>query len=143
MRGKFSMHKNDNFEAVVQEWTAKANNDLLNASHTLKLGKRCPTDTVCFHAQQCVEKYIKAFLVAENIKFPRTHDIEVLVSLLHKHIRFPLTIEQQRQLTGYASAARYPGFSEPISLAEAKEAVKIARRVKKEIQKLLGKKPLF
>ncbi len=46
--------------AVVHEWTIKAENDLKNASHTLKLGKECPTDTVCFHAQQCVEKYMKA-----------------------------------------------------------------------------------
>lgn len=137
------MHKNDKVELIVQEWITKADNDLLTASHTLKLGKKCPTDTVCFHAQQCVEKYVKSFLVADNTKFPRTHDIETLISLLPKHTRFPFTIEQQRQLTEYAATSRYPGFYEPISLTEAKEAVKLARRVKKEIQKLLEKKPLF
>ena len=42
--------------AVCAEWVAKAENDLTNAAHTLKLGASCPTDTVCFHAQQCVEK---------------------------------------------------------------------------------------
>jgi HEPN domain-containing protein len=42
--------------AGVREWIGKAENDLKNATHTLKLGKECPTDTVCFHAQQCVEK---------------------------------------------------------------------------------------
>jgi HEPN domain-containing protein len=47
---------------VVSEWVAKAENDLTNAAHTLKLGKACPTDTVCFHAQQVVEKYLKALL---------------------------------------------------------------------------------
>jgi len=36
---------------------------LKNAVHTLKMGRDCPTDTVCFHSQQCIEKYIKAFLV--------------------------------------------------------------------------------
>jgi len=36
--------------AVVREWVGKAENDLKNATHTLKLGKECPTDTVCFHA---------------------------------------------------------------------------------------------
>jgi hypothetical protein len=35
--------------AVVAEWVAKAENDhLLNATHTLTLGPRCPTDSVCF-----------------------------------------------------------------------------------------------
>ncbi len=40
---------------VVREWIGKAENDLANAKHTLKLGAGCPTDTVCFHAQQLVE----------------------------------------------------------------------------------------
>lgn len=37
--------------AVVHEWRAKAENDLLNASHTLTFGRRCPTDTVCWCAR--------------------------------------------------------------------------------------------
>lgn len=37
---------------VVREWVAKAENDLKNATHTLRLGEDCPTDTACFHAQQ-------------------------------------------------------------------------------------------
>ncbi|NLF78329.1 MAG: HEPN domain-containing protein [Chloroflexi bacterium] len=59
--------------AVVHEWTIKAENDLKNASHTLKLGKECPTDTVCLYAQQCVEMYLKALLVWRCIRFPKTH----------------------------------------------------------------------
>jgi HEPN domain-containing protein len=65
--------------AVCAEWLAKAENDLTNAAHTLKLGASCPTDTVCFHAQQCVEKYLKALLVVEGIDFPKTHDLEATV----------------------------------------------------------------
>jgi len=34
--------------AVVREWISKAENDLKNAANTLKMGKDCPTDTVCF-----------------------------------------------------------------------------------------------
>jgi HEPN domain-containing protein len=47
---------------VAAEWVKKAEDDLKTAAHTLKLGKTCPTNTVCFHAQQCVEKYLKAYL---------------------------------------------------------------------------------
>jgi HEPN domain-containing protein len=41
------------------ERIGKAENDLKTAAQTLKLGTDCPTDTVCFHAQQCVEKCLK------------------------------------------------------------------------------------
>jgi HEPN domain-containing protein len=36
---------------LIREWIAKAENDRKNAAHTLK-PVDCPTDTVCFHAQQ-------------------------------------------------------------------------------------------
>ena len=133
----------DKILAVAREWTDKGDNDLKNAVHTLKLGKDCPTDTVCFHAQQCVEKYLKAFLVALEKPFPRTHDVESLISLMPKDIRLGLTIEEQRRLTEYATVLRYPGPYEAIPLTEAKQAVKLAQRVQRKIRKLLETRPLF
>ena len=133
----------DKILVVAREWTAKGDNDLKNAVHTLKLGKDCPTDTVCFHAEQCVEKYLKAFLVALEKPFPKTHDIESLISLMPKDIRLGLTVEEQRRLTEYATVLRYPGPYEAISLSEAKQAVKLAQRVQRKIRKLLETKPLF
>ena len=65
------MAGNDRIAQVVSEWVEKAENDLKNAAHTIKMGEDCPTDTVCFHAQQCVEKYLKAFLVSTGIDFRR------------------------------------------------------------------------
>ncbi|MBN2020842.1 MAG: HEPN domain-containing protein [Sedimentisphaerales bacterium] len=133
----------DKIFVVVREWTAKADNDLKNAVHTLKLGKECPTDTVCFHAQQCVEKYLKAFLVALEKPFPKTHDTESLISFMPKDIRLGLSVEEERRLTEYATVLRYPGPYEAIGLSEAKQAVKLAQMVKRKITKLLEKKPLF
>ena len=49
----------DDFRA----WIKKAESDLKTAEHTLTLKENCPFDTVCFHAQQCAEKYLKALLV--------------------------------------------------------------------------------
>jgi len=137
------MPENDAIHTVAQEWASKAENDLKNAIHTLKLGRDCPTDTVCFHAQQCVEKYLKAFLVLSEIEFPRTHDIEVLILLLPKRLGGFLTIEEQRRLTEYATVMRYPGPYEPIPLSEAKRAVKLAQSVRHKILKLMEKPPLF
>jgi HEPN domain-containing protein len=137
------MPDNDKIFIVVREWSAKADNDLTNAAHTLKLGKDCPIDTVCFHAQQCVEKYLKAFLILAEIPFPKTHDIELLISRMPKGMHIPLSPIQQRRLTDYATVMRYPGPYEAIPLAEAKEAVKLARQVRQKIRKLLQKEPLF
>ena len=61
---------------LVREWFSKAENDLKNASLALAAGADCPTDTVCFHAQQCVEKYLEALLVFRAVPFPRTHKVE-------------------------------------------------------------------
>ena len=125
--------------SVVREWIQKAENDLTNAAHALKLGARCPTDTVCFHAQQCVEKYLKTYLSFAAIDFPKTHDIRLLLALLPKNARPVITLKDQRSLTAYATGARYPGWGE-ISLAEARRAVAVARRVRKEIRRLLPAK---
>ena len=126
---------------VCREWLLKADNDLANAAHTLKLGAVCPTDTVCFHAQQCVEKYLKAALVWGGIDFPKTHDLEKLMSLLPTESRPDLDDEEQARLTEYATGARYPGWEE-ISLAEARRAVAVARRVRRLVRRGLPRKAL-
>ena len=57
----------DKMLIVLREWVEKAENDLTAACQILKLGKFAPMDTVCFHAQQCVEKYLKSILVYHGI----------------------------------------------------------------------------
>jgi HEPN domain-containing protein len=127
---------------VCAEWLAKAENDLITAAHTLKLGESCPTDTVCFHAQQCVEKYLKASLVLHGMDFPRTHDLAILIALLPIELRPGMSTEEQARLTEYAVGARYPGWDQ-ISLAAARRAVALARRVRREVRRLLPKRALL
>jgi HEPN domain-containing protein len=123
--------------AVVREWLAKADNDLLTASHTLTLGADCPTDTVCFHPQQCVEKHIKALLVFRGTPFSKTHNIRELRALLPPKRRPKLDPKVQDRLTTYAVLERYPGTGSDIPLKEARQAVAIARRVRREIRRQL------
>lgn len=136
------MPTNDKTMVVVKEWMAKAENDLKSAAHLLKM-KDCPVDNVCFNAQQCVEKYLKALLITQGKEFPKTHDLGELMALLPKRLRPSLDNEEQDKLTDYATVTRYPGDYESISLVEARQAVKIARRVRREVRKLLANKPLF
>ncbi len=124
---------------VIREWLAKADNDLKTAVHTLTLGDACPTDTVCFHGQQCTEKHIKALLVYRATPFPKTHDIGRLRALLPARLRPKLDSNREDRLTEYATVMRYPGAGLDISLAEARKAVAIARRVRSEVRKHLPK----
>jgi HEPN domain-containing protein len=126
---------------VCTEWLAKADNDLTNAVHTLKLGPACPTDTVCYHAQQCIEKYLKALLVLQGKDFPKTHDLETLVSLVPAELRPEISSEEQARFAEYATSARYPGW-EDISLASARRAVAAARRVRRAVRRGLPRKAL-
>jgi len=128
---------------VVREWVSKAENDLKIAVYALEMDDECPTDTVCFHAQQVVEKYLKALLVFNGTPFPKTHDIEGIMGLLPPNCRPELADKDQDRLTEYAAVTRYPGDYEPITLDEAKKAVRIARRVRTQIRKLLPKQALL
>lgn len=136
------MQRDEHVIKVVREWIEKAENDLKNAAYTLKMDGECPTDTACFHAQQCVEKYLKAFLTFKGVDFPKTHDVGELLVLISEKVRPELVVEEQRRLTAYATVTRYPGDYEPISLAEARGAVAIARRVRKEVRALMPKEAL-
>ncbi|MFH1438064.1 MAG: HEPN domain-containing protein [Pseudomonadota bacterium] len=127
--------------AVAGVWVKKAENDLVLAVHALKLGKKCPTDTVCFHAQQCIEKYLKAFLISKGTEFPKTHNIGELLVLMPSSITVSLSPEEQERMTDYATVARYPGIYDDISMAETRKAVVIARRVRKELRAILPKMP--
>ena len=127
---------------VVQLWAQKAENDLVAATLTLKAGRAAPTDTICFHAQQCVEKYLKALLVWRGLEPPRTHDLRLLLALLPQSIQPTLALEEQRDLTRYATVTRYPGDYEPITLTEARRAVTLARRVRRQVRRWLPKQAL-
>ena len=124
-------------DAVARQWARKAESDLTTAEHVLKLGQECPTDAVCFHAQQCVEKYLKAVLVCKQIDFPKTHSISEIMALVPGESRPELTREEQATLTDYATVARYPGVYDDASLAEAHEAVGTARRVRDAVRAVL------
>ncbi len=66
----------------TKKWITKAMNDYKTAGMLLSFPEEeIITDSVCFHAQQAVEKFLKGFLVEKNIEFGRTHSIEYLLKL--------------------------------------------------------------
>ena len=127
---------------VVRQWITKAEEDLKNAEYTLTLEQDCPLSTVCFHAQQCVEKHLKALLVYDSITFPKTHDLVRLFNLISAHRRLELRLEDLVVLNRYAIETRYPGDWDPIDRQEAVESVEIAQAVRATIRGLLPREVL-
>lgn len=82
------------------------------------------TDNICFHAQQCAEKYLKAFLVYSGIHVEKIHYLPRLIELCGKaDPEFHGLMEDAREITDYAASGRYPDSWEEIPFAEAQEAV--------------------
>lgn len=123
--------------AELRRWVEKAEHDLRNAEYVLTLREDCPTDTVCFHCQQCAEKYLKAILVYRGVAFPKTHDLVLLVNLLGGESGLALQTGQIQPLNRYSIEARYPGDWEPIALTEASRAVEMARSVRSAARRVL------
>lgn len=122
---------------VARQWVEKAEEDLTNAQHTLILKERCPYGTICFHAQQVAEKYLKSLLAYCGIPFPRSHDLLDLFRRLQNGPRIQLEALDLAILNRYAVEVRYPGNWEPISREEAEEAVALAEKVRREIRRHL------
>jgi HEPN domain-containing protein len=104
---------------ITHEWVSKAENDYTSARILLNAADEV-YDAVCFHAQQCCEKYLKAWLIEQDITFPRIHDLEALAKLCALSAsEVGLLMDDLRLLTSYAVEVRYPGASADRSDAEA------------------------
>ncbi len=119
-------------------WVARAEEDYTVARACLRR-KKALTSSACFHAQQCVEKYLKGTLMARGQVFPKTHDLLALSTLCAQaSIFLEVTPDQLATLSSYAVQVRYPGDNP--TLEEAKEALEIAKAVRRSMRKLLGLK---
>lgn len=120
-----------------KEWITKAEGDLATAHRELRARKKPNYDAACFHAQQCVEKSLKAVLSEKNYPLLRTHDLEVLLdACLDLHPLWESLRSQCQLLTQYAIFYRYPG--EDAVRQEAREAVIAAKVIFEEVVQSLA-----
>ncbi len=114
-----------------KNWIFITDGDLKTAEDELNVSEPF-TNTICFHAQQCVEKYLKAYLTFISKPFGKTHDIAELIELCKENNdEFEYLYEiKANKLTRYAVEVRYPDEFYIPSIEEAQEAVEIAKKVK-------------
>ncbi len=123
---------------LAAQWLMKAEDDW-RLCRRLAMDSESYAEATAFHAQQAVEKYLKAFLTWHQIEFPKTHDIKRLLKLVSA--RDPSLTEElsdAADLTVYAVQYRYPGEYPPVTTADATGAVAMADRVRDEIRKRLS-----
>jgi HEPN domain-containing protein len=104
----------------------KAEHDLIAATATIATGRAL--DTVCFHAQQAVEKSLKALLALKDVDYPWRHDLGELLILVDQHFS---TIELPRDeilaLSPYAVEIRYDSIAP--TLEDATSAIATAKGI--------------
>jgi HEPN domain-containing protein len=120
----------------AQDWLRYAVSDLELAR--MSRTPQVMLESLCYHAQQCAEKALKAVLVARGIPVPRTHSVGVLLDLLSEQMLVPQEVEETAVLTDYAVASRYPGDAEPVSLEEYKHAIRLAETALAWARKVTG-----
>lgn len=123
--------------SLLDEWVEKAEADYKAAVDLNRRRKEPLPDMVCYHCQQCLERYLKAYLVAHGITPPPIHSLVQLLNLCAVHdpklaVQLPLV----RILNPYSILIRYPGMS--ATVAEAQDAIKTARRLRKILRRRLG-----
>jgi HEPN domain-containing protein len=121
---------------TVKEWLEKAERDFATARRELAAQEDPNYDAVCFHAQQCIEKLMKALLIQLSVQPGKTHDLAYLSQLLTPVcLEWSWPLEDLRFLTRAAVVFRYPG--EAADLEDAAQALDIATRLREKLLSLL------
>ena len=129
---------NDAVLAKVREWIELADDDLRVAQHTLTITRRCPYRLVAYHAQQCAEKYLKAFLVLRGVDFPHTHNIARLRKLCVDLASWAEDLRDADELTEFAITSRYPGHEMKVTATDAQVSIRIAEVVRETVRRALS-----
>ncbi len=120
----------------IQNWLFRAREDIAVMNRLSDSEIEFYTSTICFHAQQSVEKYLKTFLIFHDIDFPRTHDVDFLLMECQKidDANFDLNL---KSLTEFGVSVRYPDDFFIPSVKETKEYLEIALAVKSVVESLI------
>jgi HEPN domain-containing protein len=116
---------------IVKLWIEKADHDLGTAELT---HQHIPEyfDTIAFHCQQAVEKYLKSYLIFIDLPLKRTHDLILLLGLISEVEPVSDNLfDNAAELQDYAIEVRYPDTIIELSDKDIIRAIEIARFFRK------------
>lgn len=124
-------------KAITREWLDRAGDDLQAAD--LLLTRPDLTNMVAFHAQQTVEKSLKAMLEEYDVASIKTHSLIRLYGMVQEHMSFPVDQDMLDRLESVYIESRYPGelgllpYGKPTE-TEAKNLYNLARQFYERVQ---------
>ncbi|MCE9645779.1 MAG: HEPN domain-containing protein [Chloroflexi bacterium] len=121
------------------EWVSKAEGDFATAGRELRARRSPNYDAVCFHCQQCAEKYLKAVLQENDKHIPKIHNLVELMLLCEEvDGSFEMLRADLVAMERYAVRGRYPG--EVAEKEDARSAYAAVGTVRKFVRQKLGLK---
>jgi HEPN domain-containing protein len=125
---------------IIKEWISKADEDFEFALLNLREGKTFFSQ-ICFHFQQASEKYLKSFIIAQELDFRKIHDLPLLLKICSsKDPSLEEIREDCEYLNPFYVDTRYPvHWPTNFSLHEAQKAHHSASRIRSIIKEKLRK----
>lgn len=121
---------------TVSEWVDRAESGFRVATRESMVTAGPSYEAVCFHAQQCVEKLMKAVLIHRGVRPPRTHDLLALAGMVTAVVpSWTWPSLELSTLTAAAVGFRYPG--DDVEKEDADEMLEICARLRTSLLALL------
>ncbi len=125
-------------KAYISNWLFRAREDISVMQNLEQSGIEYYVSTICFHAQQAVEKYLKAYLILHDIDFPRTHDVDYLLLECQKINANQFDFDF-RSLTEFGVSVRYPDDFYIPGIEETKGYIEVALDVKVLVERIIDR----
>lgn len=123
-------------KAATLAWIGKAEDNHRVARSVAQMSDP-PLGVACFHLQQSAEKYSKAFLQEREIRFPRTHNLDLLASLADGALPDVDSLAAELVwLTNFSVEARYPEFE--TAQPDVERGFRVAGRIRASVRAVLG-----
>ncbi len=127
----------DDLKDYVDKWLFRADEDIAVIDRLIQSDPEAYASTICFHAQQAVEKYLKALLAWKGVDFPRTHDVDFLLGECRKVSSGELDHLDLKSLTDFGVSVRYPDDFYVPDASETSYYAQVARDTQKLVVGLI------
>lgn len=124
----------------IEDWLARAEEDLKIIEHTLAAGESAAWSGVCFHGQQLAEKHLKVLFIKRYVRPPRTHDLAELIRELQRlGYDLPDFATECKLLEPYAVDVRYPEDVPIPNETGGRAALAAARAIVDAVKERMGR----
>ena len=124
-------------EEIIKEWYQKADEDILTAEIVIEANPIL-YDVSAFHSQQAAEKYLKAYLVFNEMMPPKVHNIKAIIDIA---VNFDVSFGEMRNaetLSKFAVRSRYPDDYDIDTKQQALAILNIAKQVRDFVKSKIG-----